>query len=72
MTSCGKLIVSCCVSICSSSSPLETTAWLTASSIVDSSSDSLRETIEADLGVLPMADVGSGEGMSALVTGSLK
>jgi hypothetical protein len=40
--------------------------------MADSSSDSLSETIEADLGVLAIADVGSGEGTSTLAAGNLK
>jgi hypothetical protein len=40
--------------------------------MANSSSDSLSDVIEADLGVLAIADVGSGEGTSTLAAGSLK
>lgn len=53
------------MSTCSSSPALDVAAWLAASSMVESSSDSLSDVIEADVGVLGIADVGYGEDTSA-------
>lgn len=65
MTSCGKLMVSCGTSACSSSPPLDMAAWLAASSRPDSSSESFSDVIEAEVGVLGIAEVGYEEGISA-------
>lgn len=66
MTSSGKLSEApCCVAVSSSSSsPLEMMAWLALSSNADSSSDSFNETMETDLGVLDIAEVGTVTGAS--------
>jgi hypothetical protein len=66
ITSCGKPEAPSCVSNGSSSSPLEATAWLVVSSMANSSSDSLSEVVEGDLGVLDNTAVGCGDGASRL------